>query len=295
VSRAPARRLRDGVAIGNQSPETRSSDERALDLQRPPEGVRPEFAAVASLIPAMEQDVREAIALMMAAENAFPAASVLRRDRLIVFIEFFSVEGRICTASEYRTSYQRAEKEGRKVLSLGQLEVHYRTFANAQDHAARLCLRGTGASTPFRDPDPAARSRKPEVTLDEALDSIEWVCDAVEHWPGDGEYRALTNAQDKIRAVYGLRGYELVPHDRVCRLWGSVGDACEAAKRRIADRRRAAECDRAERGEPDPGRDPASSGPSRKSQRGSPVGKTKRRRVRQQGLRSSTPPHGQAA
>lgn len=276
--------------MDSQSPVTRSSDEGAFELQRPPEGVRPEFAAVASLIPAMEHETREAIALMMAAENAFPAVSVLRRDRLIVFIEFFSVEHRICTASEYRTSHQRAVKEGRNVPSLGQLEGHYGTFANAQDHAARLCLRGTGASTPFRDPDSAARSRKPEVTPDEALDSIEWVCDAVEHWPGDGEYRALANAQDKLRAVYGLHGYELVPHDRICRLWGTIGDACEAAQRRAAARESVAQPDRTRRSDTATPQDLAAPASPPEVQRGSPPGRTKHRRQRHHGLRSSSRP-----
>ncbi len=112
----------------------------------------------------------------------------------------------------------------------------YGSFAEAQQHAARFCLRGTAARTPFRDQHPRAKLSKLPITPDEALDSVEWVAEALGHWAGDGEYRALSNAQDSLRAIYGVKGFQFVQYDRVKRLWHNLAEATDAAKRRRVQR-----------------------------------------------------------
>lgn len=250
------------------------------------ETVRPEFRAVAQLIPKMDYDVREAIAQALWAECSYPSESARRLQNLALFVEFFSTFHRICTTSEYRAQYDDAVAAGRNVVSIGKLEVVYGTFANAQDHAARLCLRGTAARVPFRDPDTHAKAIKQPVTPDEGLDSIERLAEMLGHWPSDGEYRALSNAQKTLNAAYGATEFEFVTYERLKRLWKSVGEATAAAQRRLTKRM---EMTDVHARTTVVGRTAAETLPAdtARTKPGSRAGKTKRRRPRGKRLRMS--------
>lgn len=78
-----------------------------------------------------------------------------------------------------------------------------------------------------------ARSWTPVQVLD-ALDSIRA---ELGDWPAKDEYRALHGASEALRALHGLAEVEIPDPERVKRLFGSYGEALQAARERGDQRR----------------------------------------------------------
>jgi hypothetical protein len=208
------------------------------------------------------------IAEALLAEVAFPDPSVMRWERLKVFCEFFEGSKRMPTKSEYRETVKARRASGESSLTAGELEAFYGTYANAVDHAARLCVRGTEGRVARRADHPDLKTNRPATRPADVYRSLQYVRDAVGHWPSDAESRALSAADTRLREAFHLKGKYLVAHSTLVRLFGSVGNAVKAAK----DERRP------------PSQAAAIAPQGSEKAPGAPRGQTKRRRRRMPGL-----------